>query len=253
MNSRLRFTNLCLIVLCIILQSGVVSAQQKIQVVTEYLPPYQLIAENGEVYGFAPEVVDRLFEIAGYVQERRVLPWARAYETALKGNNVMIFSLARTHIREQQFHWVGELLKERLYFWGRKNKFEGPISNYETLSRFQVAVAIGDNPEQYLSSQNFPRLYRVNSAETALAMLLKGRTDLVVASKMEFSEQLQKFGEALEDFVPVFEIDAMNSQLSIAFSLDTVPTIVESFRTAHQQLIGDGELQALRDKWLLTE
>lgn len=238
----------CLFV-SLFLSSATAAGEETISVVTEYLAPYQLKARSGEVYGFAPEVVDRLFEITGYHQERSVLPWARAYDKALSGSNILIFSIAHTKMRENSFHWIGRLTTERLFFWGLAKKTYPPIRSFEDLREYHISISIGTNPEQYLTSQGHPKIYRVNDPDTSLAMILKGRTDLIIASKIEFSERMQKFNRSLSEFVPVYEIDEMNSQLSIAFSLDTHHEILQRFREAYQQMVDSGELQRLRDKW----
>lgn len=237
--------------LLLLLSAGSVFAneQKTIQVVTEYLAHYQLLDDSGDVYGYSPSVVDRLFEITGFQQERQVLPWARAYKTALNGKNVLIYSMARTSMREDKFHWIGSLSHEKLHFWGLASKFPEPLTSWRELEMFQVAVSIGSNPEQYLTGRKFPRIYRVNDSDVGLAMMLKDRTDLIVASRMGLADRVPNFKKVISDFTPVFEIEALNSNLSVAFSLDSDPEILMQFRAAFGQLESSGELQRLRDKW----
>ncbi|XOV81170.1 MAG: substrate-binding periplasmic protein [Aestuariibacter sp.] len=247
-------TAACICCLCGLPASkSIAQSDTRIQVVTEFLAPYQLRDPAGKVYGFAPEVVDRLFALSGYQQQRQALPWARAYESALTGHNIMIFSIARTAHREDKFHWIGSLSTERLHFWGLAARFNQKLNSMEELHKFQIAISLGTNPEQYLTAIQHPKLYRVADAETSLAMLLNNRTDLIIGSDVEFAERVRKFGRNIEEFYPVFEIDDLNSNLSIAFSLDTDPDILRRFRRAYKKLAEEGELQKLRDKWSIPE
>ena len=52
-------------------------------VVTEILPPYQFYQENNVLSGFSVEVLEALFKITNDDADLKVLPWARAYRTAL--------------------------------------------------------------------------------------------------------------------------------------------------------------------------
>ena len=60
----------------------------KVKVVTELLEPYQMYDSQGALDGFATEVVKALFQQANADADINVLPWARAYSTALNVKDV---------------------------------------------------------------------------------------------------------------------------------------------------------------------
>lgn len=39
-----------------------------------------------------------------------VWPWARSYETVMRNQNAVLFSAARTKVREDMFKWAGPIL-----------------------------------------------------------------------------------------------------------------------------------------------
>src|ERR1035437_4785529 len=64
--------------------------------------------KEGKVIGSATAVVElRLKQACFSNYQISLYPWARAYDMALKEPNVLIFLIARTPAREQQFKWAG--------------------------------------------------------------------------------------------------------------------------------------------------
>ena len=74
-----------------------------INVVTENSFPYQYL-ENFSIEGPASRLVKRVLEEAGFEYSQTVLPWARAYKYAQTAPNTLIYSIARTPERENNFN-----------------------------------------------------------------------------------------------------------------------------------------------------
>ncbi len=224
-------------------------AAHEIQVLTEYLPKYQIRLDDGELGGFATEVVQAMFAITGDTPEVQVLPWARAYQRALVEKNLMIYSLARTEMREPQFHWIGALNSERVGFYGLSTRFNAPIASIAELAMMQIATTKNSNPELYLSTQGFKRLYRVSEELVGYGLLFKGRTDLIVASEVGLHDNLKQLKQPQDSVIKVFEIPELNSHLHIAFSKRSDPEIVAHYRSAYAQLRASGKFTELRQAW----
>ena len=62
---------------------------QKISIVTEEYPPFNY-TEDGHEKGLATDVVLAVLKQMGMQADIRSLPWARAYDTAVNGKDVMI-------------------------------------------------------------------------------------------------------------------------------------------------------------------
>jgi polar amino acid transport system substrate-binding protein len=142
------------------LMLNVSSSIAKQLVVTEILPPYQLYTENNVLTGFSVEVMAALFRITKDDIDLQVLPWARAYKTALNQPNTLIFSLSRSSSRENLFIWGGKLTTEEVYAWGLKEKFKTPLTNIEQLKKYKMAIANSTSTYQYFKQQNTPLFMR---------------------------------------------------------------------------------------------
>lgn len=248
-NRRLKQLALSLTLLIII--SITVSAKaQTIKVVTEIVPPYQLIDQNNQLKGYATEIVQALFEITGDTPDIQVLPWARAFYTAQQESNVMIYSIAHTPERAKQFHWIGAIQPIRFYFWGRDGDFRDPVKSPESLTAHSIAIAKSYNAESYINKLGFAKVHRVDKNSQALAMLNTERVDLVVLNDLMIEQLQEKSAIPTQKTIKLLEATPLNSELSIAFSLKTSPELIERFQAAYQKLVASGQLSQIKQKWL---
>jgi polar amino acid transport system substrate-binding protein len=80
----------------------------EVELVTEDGPPYN-IYQNGKITGISTDKLTEAFKRIGQPLHIQVMPWARAYQTALTTPDYCVFSTARTSEREALFKWVGPL------------------------------------------------------------------------------------------------------------------------------------------------
>ncbi|WP_462379775.1 substrate-binding periplasmic protein [Pseudomonas sp. Marseille-QA0892] len=148
------FIRFCLRVLLLANAMLVAQAQaHSIQIVTEELPPYNMTVD-GKLTGMSTEVVKAVLADVGIDATFQAMPWARAYDTALHGENVMIYSIARTPERESQFKWVGMVAPMRWYLYSAASR---PLA-LQTLDQampYQIATVKQDVGEQYLTERGF--------------------------------------------------------------------------------------------------
>ena len=79
-----------------------------VELVTEDGPPYN-IYQNGKITGISTDKLAEAFSRIGEPLHIQVMPWARAYQSALTLPNYCVYSTARTSEREALFKWVGPL------------------------------------------------------------------------------------------------------------------------------------------------
>jgi polar amino acid transport system substrate-binding protein len=79
-----------------------------VELVTEDGPPYNMY-QNGKITGISTDKLTEAFRRIGQPLHIQVMPWARAYQTALNTPDYCVFSTARTSEREDLFKWVGPL------------------------------------------------------------------------------------------------------------------------------------------------
>jgi len=224
---------------------------EEIEVVTEYLEPYQIKNSDGSLGGFSTDVVKALFEITQDQAKIQVMPWARAYEVALHRPNILIYSMAHTLIRDNKFHWIGALKDERLYFWGLKKHYTKNNYQVSELKNYKIAVSRNSNAAQYLFSQNFSNIYQLSNERQNMNMLFIDRVDLILATQITIETRAKNLGYDFKDLQKLNEVAALNNKLSIAFSLGTSPALVKKYKTAFQQLVDNGQLAKLKEKWKL--
>jgi polar amino acid transport system substrate-binding protein len=223
----------------------------EIKVVTEFLEPYQIKKPDGTLGGFSTDVVKALFEITEDQAEIEVMPWARAYEIALNKPNILIYSIAHTKIRDTKFHWVGALKEERLYFWGLKKHFTKSDYEVSGLKHYKIAVSRNSNSAQYLIAQNFSNIYQLANERQNMNMLFIDRVDLILATQITIETRAKSLGYDFNMLQRLNEVAALNNKLSIAFSIGTSPKLITQYQAAFQQLITNGQLEKLKEKWKL--
>ena len=129
-------------------------ATHKMLLLSEHLPPYQIIENGRLIAGTNYEKVQRLLTAAGINAEFKATPWARSYNIALTTANVLLFSLARTEDREAKFHWLMPLSSHKTILISQKGKHHN-ISNLEQLKSYVVAVKRDDVVHNYLLQRGF--------------------------------------------------------------------------------------------------
>ena len=147
-----------------------------INVVTENAFPLQY-QEGATVTGPATKLLKAVLEQAQLDYQINVLPWARAYETAKQEKNTLIYSIARTPDREQQFYWLGEVLSLDYYLFGLKNN-----STHESKLSSRVGAVRGSVAQEYLQNQGYKQLQVVSHPKQNMQMLLRERIDFIPAN-----------------------------------------------------------------------
>ena len=95
------------------------AAEQALTVLTEDWPPYNY-QENGEVKGFAVEIVQAIMKELHVNYPMQVVPDARKEKMLAEDPLVMSFSLFRTPERENLYKWIGPISSEAIYFYKKK-------------------------------------------------------------------------------------------------------------------------------------
>jgi polar amino acid transport system substrate-binding protein len=78
------------------------------QLLTEEDPPYNM-SQEGRVVGISTDKLLEAFRRVGVTPGINIMPWARAYQSALTRSNHCVFSTARNADREPLFKWIGPI------------------------------------------------------------------------------------------------------------------------------------------------
>lgn len=229
-------------------------ANDEIRIVTEELPPYNM-TQGGRITGISTEVVQAVLKEVGMSAPIQSMPWARAYDTALNLENVLIYSITRTPQREKLFKWVGDIAPMHWYLFARAGS-SIRLASLDDARKYQIAAVKEDAGEQYLLFQGFvagKNLQSSNKYQYNYDKLKNGRADLWISLELNALHLIREAGEEPERTVvralSLPELDGENG-LNMAFSLKTPDALVERFRKALQSVHRNGTYDAILKKWL---
>jgi len=153
-----------------------VHAQEQLEILTCECPPLSY-EKNHKAEGPGADLVRHIQKELNTREEISIFPWARAYKTTLEVPNTVLFSTAKTALRETLFKWVGPMAEKKYYFFakiGSKIK----INSIEDAKKYNIGVHLGSNNHSFLLSQGFETLQPVVIEEQNLMKLYYDRIDL---------------------------------------------------------------------------
>jgi polar amino acid transport system substrate-binding protein len=236
---------------CLVLPAA---ADPALRVVTEELPPFNM-TQHGRITGLSTEVVQAVMKEAGMHGKIQSMPWARAYDTALHGDNVLIYSITRTPQREKLFKWVGVIAPTNWYLYARADR-NIRLTRVEDAGKYQTGTVNEDAGEQYLVDKGFAigkNLQSSHKYEHNYEKLRAGRVDLWISDELNAHYLVRQAGDdpdktivrvlALPDLAP-------EGCLGMAFSLKTPDAVVARARKALETIKKNGTYDSLQKKWL---
>lgn len=230
-----------------------VFADPPLTVVTEELPPYNMV-RMGHVTGMSTEVVEAILKQAGLDAGIKSMPWARAYDMALHGENILIYSIARTPERESLFQWVGSIAPSRLSLYSLASR---PIhlTSLDQARQYQIGTVKDDIGEQYLIGKGFvigKNLQSSNKYESNYEKLKLGHVDLWVSNDLNAHYLTREIGDPEMTLVSSLPLDelAMKDGLYLACSVDTPAATVERLRAAFKAIQDNGVYAGIVARWM---
>mgnify|MGYP000054437609 CR=1 FL=1 len=231
--------------------SHVLSAQQ-ITIVTENLPPFQIVQKNKEITGLATEIVREIFDRANYNHSIVVSDWSIAYQQAVEQRDVCIYSIVRLPFRESLFQWVGQITSASTSFYSLREK-NIVLQNFDDALKYRVAVNENYASHHFLLEKGFEKdknLYVLKNYNALLKMLevRKDSIDLVLlndeilVNKLDSPSKMKKYRK--HPVIHDFRFDFF-----LACSLKTSPAVVQKLSTSLQSMKADNSLKKLTQKW----
>jgi polar amino acid transport system substrate-binding protein len=221
-------------------------AAQTIHVVTEQTPYTYMV--DGKVAGSATEVVELSLQRAGLKDYRvNLYPWAHAYDLALKTPNVLIYLIARTAARENQFRWAGEIMKIQYHLYRLKQR-PLAITDLESAKRFTIGVMRDDVRQQYLINKGFDRLVVSAQSVDNFRKLLSGQVDLVPLTTDDASSLCKETRFDCAGLERVMTLDEASTGLYMAYSLSTPDAVVQRTQRAFDKLKTEGHVKRIMER-----
>ena len=202
---------------------------------------------NGELDGWAVDIVHELMHHTHCRAHIEPMPWARAYAIALDKPDVVLFPATRTEERDPLFHWVGPIFRVHWCFLARKGSGIVIHSLDDARKVGSIGTYIGDARDRYLTAQGFTNLQRTTNDANNYRKLEYGRLDLIVGSDTGLASMVEAAGIAPDNFESVFPLKEVD--LYVALSRETSPSTVKAWQQAFSALREDGTLADILNRW----
>jgi len=186
---------------------------------------------------------------AGVSFKVQVMPWSRAYQTALRQRATCVFSTARTEAREASFKWVGPIANSEWVMYGLGISQSRP-ENIEQARPLRIGTYHGDVIEEYLGARGY-HIHSALSDTVNPQLLLEGKIDLWASDRFEASAMLVKSG-LRGRIVPLFAFNA--SPLYLACNLSVEDDLIRRLGRALADMQRDGtadNIDRRYDRWPL--
>ncbi len=243
-----RLLRLCLLAWGVGIGGGMAAqaASTAPQVVAVTEPTSYAYMEQGQLKGNSVAFVELSLRRAGLVPYQMMLvPWARAYDMALKEPDVLIYLLARTPEREPLFEWVGELLRLRYNLYALKGREDLQLHSMADARHLRVAVVRDDVRHQRLKAMGFSRLVVSSDIMETLRQLRRGQVDLVPMGARDLAENCRLMAIDCAQFRLMLPLPELDVSAYMAFSRGSTPAKIEALRKAYEALRREGHLQQL--------
>ncbi|MEJ2728757.1 MAG: transporter substrate-binding domain-containing protein [Deltaproteobacteria bacterium] len=215
-------------------------------ILTENMPPLNYV-ENGVLMGPSVEIVREIQRRVGTEEPIQVYPWARAYKMALEEENVVLFGMTYTKVREDKFKWVGPLATKRDILVAKKG-LGIRINRLEDAKNVnRIGTLRDDTRERLLKSHGFTNLESVSDEQLNAKKLALGRIDLWAYKIPGLRTVCDLAGVDYTEFEEVYHLREID--LMIAFSKRTSDSIVQKWEDAFHKIVADGTVMQIQKKW----
>lgn len=219
--------------------------------VTEKLPPLNY-SDQTQAQGYSVELVKLMLAHAGLSSQIQVLPWARAYQTALHQPDTLIFSMTRLAEREHDFIWIGPLAPRLIYLYRLKQREDIVLNQTADIHRYRIGlIRESASTKEFLRTSEITR-ERIDFApdiESNLRKLLLGRVDLIVAQDLSVNFYLRQMGLKTDSLVPVKLLDDQHTYY-LAMNKHSSAQLVSKIRNAYAEIKNQGHFERLKLQYL---
>lgn len=229
---------------CLVSAQPVLSAE--LTILTENLPPLNYV-KDGVLVGPSVEIVKEIQRRVGSHEPIQVYPWARAYKMALEDENIVLFGMTHTKVRDDKFKWVGPLATKRDILVAKKGSGIriGSLEDAKKVKR--IGTLRDDTRERLLKRNGFTNLEPVSNEQLNAQKLALGRIDLWAYKIPGLRTVCDLTGVDYSEMDEVYHLRKID--VSIAFSKKTSDLIVQNWKNAFTEMTIDGTIMNIRKKW----
>lgn len=224
-----------------------------LHLVTEHLPPYQIVIKNEVISGFAIDVIKEIMERSHYSYTLNSYPWTRSYKLAQQKVDHCIFSMVRMESREKLFKWVGPIsFVNQTSLWGLQDR-EIEVKNLEDAKKYTVAVSRDDMTHLGLVEKGFKEgknLYVIENTKSLVHLLInRPEIDLIIADIVTIEYHIRLAGAVRSQLQRVYQVKELPLNFYFACSKKTDDKIVQHLTEKLQSLYQDGTYDLIWQEW----
>lgn len=212
-------------------------------ILAEHAPPASMLVGEA-VGGRETEKVREAMHRTGTDYQIDLLPWKRAYLTALKQADTCVYSTSRTPEREHLFKWVGPTDEAEWVLFGLKDH-SFPLRRLEDARTLRIGTYNGDARDEYLRSRGYHVDPSNNDLSNPQKLLLK-RIDLwavgmrsgsLVASQYQWADRI----------VPLLVFNRV--KVYLACNPSVPDRLIEQLNAAIAEMRRDGSMGRIERKY----
>lgn len=217
-----------------ILLGSVATASERLTVVTEEAYPMNY-SQGTEVVGTATDYLRHVLNSNSISHDIKLMPWGRAYKTALEGRNVLIYSIARTPDREDKFHWLFEMKQIQYYLYGLSTRQE-ELQEANACKENKIAVVYGDVTHDHLTSLGCDNLILAQDYKQLDALLQRKRVDFIASSALGIKYFVERYGHNDTSLYQHKTLDGLSTALYFAMSKNSEAELVSTLKSSFTAL-----------------
>lgn len=215
---------------------------------TEEWPPYNY-SEGDSVKGISTDILHALCETAKLECDIRIVPWARAYRSAISLANTLVYTTARKPSREHDFIWIGPILPRTTWVYARQG-LERTVHDMADLAQYRMGVVRDEAAQQDLVAAGVPESALVLQASNTdvLRMMLGASVDAMVDTEVGMQWNLRKVNISPS---AVSKLMKLSDEGAYYFALnpESDPVLVRKLQGALDKLRHEGKIDAIVRKY----
>ncbi|WP_348732024.1 ABC transporter substrate-binding protein [Rheinheimera texasensis] len=215
------------------------------RILTSEKMPFNYL-EGQQISGLSVDLLQLMFngKLPAPVE---LMPWPRAYATALEQPDVLLFTMGKTAEREALgFQYIGPVSRRFHSLYAVRSDLP-PVKSFADIKKHRLVVAglrAGWLSEQFKAAGI--AIETVGSYQQGMDMLLKNRAQLWLSTDLE-EQVLQAQLTAAPVLTPVWRV--LCSENYFALSPGSDPALVRQLQQKYRDILHSAAPQAIRQKW----
>lgn len=224
-----------------------VAGAKKITFLTHFIKPFSY-EENGEITGFAVEIVREMMKVLNHPEKIEIFPFIRAFHIVQSTPNYALFIVSKLPEREQTVKWVGPLISSGVYFYKKKETLLKIDSLDDIKKVLAIGVQRGNADHVMLQQKGFTNLHPTNNQMQSVQMLYRGRIDVTPISELVMPS-MAKQAKIDVNSIEKTNVKLYDSTLFLVFSKDTPDEIIKKWQKAFDMVKKSGKYKNIYNKY----